>query len=359
VAIRSGTLLLGRQLRAAVGREADNATRKLAAAWVKAWDLLSADMEAAVLAALTLGGQLGRWPSAYELRRIPRLTQALLNAQSALVNLGTRAGVTITDAAGLAVKATVAAEPFLIASQLPAAMREEAALRYAANIPPSALDVIVARTSQQITSTLKPLSADAVDAMNRELVRGVVLGTGPRQAGAQMLTGLENGFNGGLDRAVNVARTEIIGAYRETSMYAHQSNADVLRGWLWLCTLSPRTCSSCLAMNGREFPLSASGPDDHQQGRCTRMPLTRSWADLGIDIPEPASTIPDARAWFAEQPAETQRQILGAGRLDLLKSSAISWDDIPQLRPNPNWRQSYAPRSLADLRNVAKAKANG
>lgn len=355
MAIRSGTLRLGRQLRTAVGTEADNATRALAAAWVKAWDLLSADMSAAVLEAVVLAQQLGRWPAPYELMRIRRLHEALLNAQDALVNLGERAGVTISDAAGNAIQATGAAEPGLIASQLPAAMRAEAVVRYAARILPTALDVITARTSHQITSSTWTLSREATDAMHRELVRGVAVGSSPREAARLMVANVEGGFNGGLARAVNIARTEVLDAMRVTSQYAHQANADVLGGWIWLCTLSNRTCPSCLAKNGTVHPLSESGPLDHQSGRCTRMPKTKTWADLGINIPEPPDTLPDARAWFAAQPADVQRQIMGPGRLDLLNSGRITWDDIPGRRESSEWRPSYAPRSLADLQRRATA----
>lgn len=358
MAIRGGTLRLGRQLRAKVGAEADAATRALTASWIKAWDALAKEIDAAVADAVDTAVKLGRWPTSYELRRIVRVRAALLNAQDALVELGTRAGVTITDAAGKAISTTAAGEPDLIASQLPAAERAAASLRFAARILPSALDVIVARTGHQIASSMKPLSAEAVDVMNRELVRGIVLGSNPRQAGAEMLAGLQDGFNGGLARAVNIARTEILDAYRATSQYAHQANADVLDGWIWLCTLSDRTCPSCIGMNGSVHPVSEPGPLDHQSGRCARMPKVKSWAALGIKAPEPASTIPDARQWFSDQPAASQQQILGPGRLGLLNSGAIGWDDIPQRRPNTNWRPSYAPRSLGDLQKIAKANAS-
>lgn len=353
MAIRRPTLLLGKQLRVKVGTAADEATRALAASWVKAWDALSKDMEAAVLDVVQLAATLNRWPTPYELTRVDRLYRVMTAAQNTLAELGTHAGVRITDAAGRAIQATADSEPGLIASQLPAAEQAAAAALYASRILPSTLDVIVKRTTQRIASETRPLSAEAVDVMHRELVRGVAFGDNPRTAAARMIATLENGFNGGLARAVNIARTEVLDAYRATSQYAHMANSDVLDGWIWLCALSDRTCPSCIGMNGSVHPLTEAGPNDHQSGRCARMPKVKSWADLGIKAPEPASTVPDARKWFGEQPVATQRQILGPGRLDLLNSGAITWDQIPQRRANPGWRPSYVPRSLADLQRKA------
>jgi hypothetical protein len=352
MAIRTGTLTLGRQLRAKVGGEADAATRALTGAWVAAWDALYAGMETAVMDVLALAGQLGHWPPPYQLNRVDRLFRALVEAQDKLAQLGQLAGVTITDAAGRTVQTTGAAEPGLIASQLPAAGRDAASGRFARRIQPSALDVIVARTGERITAATRTLSHPAVEAMHRELVRGVALGTNPRRAAAQMLTGLEGGFNGGLARAVNIARTEILDAYRETSAYAHQANADVLDGWIWLCTLSARTCPACLAMNGSVHPLSEPGPMDHQSGRCARMPKVKSWSALGLSGKEPADTIPDARKWFADQPPAVQRQIMGSGRLGALQSGKTSWEDLAQRRTTTGWRPSYVTTPVRDLDGV-------
>lgn len=352
MAIRSRTLILGRQLRATVGGEADKATRALAEAWVKAWNVLAADMDAAVTAVAAFQAEHGRPPAARDLTRVDRIYQALTAAQDALITLGQQAGVTIRDAAGQAVQATGSAEPDLIASQLPAAERAAAAARFAARISPSALDAIVARTATRITSATRELAAPAVAAMQRELVRGVALGTGPRQVGAQMLNGLEGAFNGGLDRAVMIARTEILDAYRTTSQYAHQANADVLSGWIWLATLSDRTCPSCLALNGSVHPLDEPGPMDHQSGRCARMPRVKSWTELGFAVKEPPDTIPDARKWFAEQTPATQRQIMGPGRLGALQSGKTTWEDLVRRRETPGWRPSYVPTPVRDLEGV-------
>jgi SPP1 gp7 family putative phage head morphogenesis protein len=354
MAIRQPTLRIGSQLRIAVGTEADQATRRLTQAWVRAWDVLSGEMQAAVTEIVAMAGQLGHWPAPWELARVPRLVAVLRQAEEALAALGSRTGVEVTDAAGAAITVTADTEPRLIASQLPAAQRVDAVQQFASRILPSALDVIVSRSQAQIAAQTRPLAADASEAMHRELIRGVAVGASPRETAQRMMDRVEGHFNGGLSRALTIARTETLDAYRVSSQYTHAANGDVVTEWVWLCHLGPRTCPACLAMNGTVHPVSEPGPLDHPSGRCSRMPKTKSWRDLGIDLDEPPDTIPDARAWFVAQPEETQIAIMGPSRHALLKSGKIDWDDLAVRRPAPvDWRPSYTPTAVRDLQRKA------
>jgi len=102
-------------------------------------------------------------------------------------------------------------------------------------------------------------------------------------------------------------------------------------------------------MHGTEFPLDTPGPDDHPNGRCSRTPITRSWRDLGINIPEPPSVIPDAQAAFANLSQADQLRIMGPTRLDLLNRGDIKWSDLSTRRENPGWRASHNITPVRDL----------
>lgn len=358
MAVTRQTLRLLRDLRAAVGRQADDAVRDLTAAWVQAWTLLAPDWRAAISDLLGWAQTHGRWPTPVELARNPLLQRALDLTAGELTNLGEQTGTAVTTGAGGVVAATAAAESGIIASQLPAAAQAQTAARAAARILPSALDAITVRIQQAITAQTRLLSSDAQAALRRELVRGIELGTNPNEAARQMLARVNGAFEGGLTRAVNVVRTEMLDAYRTTSRYAHDANADVLDGWTWLATLDGRACPSCWAMHGTTHPLSQPGPLDHQQGRCARVPRARSWRELGIDQPEPADVTPDAPAAFDALSDADQLAIMGAARLALLKSGRIGWDDLPALRDAPAWRKSYTPRSVRDLQRLADRRDN-
>ena len=116
-------------------------------------------------------------------------------------------------------------------------------------------------------------------------------------------------------------------------------------------------CPSCWSMHGRVFPVDMPGPADHQQGRCARLPKTRTWRELGFNIDEPADTIVNARTRFASLPDAQQRTIMGPGRLALLRSGRVDWADLSGLRTAEGWRPSYAPRAVHDLERLGMRRA--
>jgi SPP1 gp7 family putative phage head morphogenesis protein len=177
--------------------------------------------------------------------------------------------------------------------------------------------------------------------MKSALVRGVAVGDNPNTVARQIVARAQGEFRGGLYRARTIARTELLDASRRSADESRKANSRVLAGWRWHASLDSRTCPSCLAQNGELFPPETPGPDDHPNGRCTAVPVTKSWADLGIDLDEPADEFPDARAWFAAQTGEVQRQIMGQARLDAFNRGEIGWADMSVRRENPGWRPSY------------------
>lgn len=325
--------------------------RDLTAAWSLAWSELSPIMREALVELAEQAATLGRWPRPWEMSRLMRLGDALLHVRGALDTLSLAATSAVSTSAALVVETTAAAEPAMISSQLPATLQATTTVW---QVPPTAMDAIVARVQARIASTMIPLSPDATEAMRRALVHGVALGTGPRATADRMLTTCRGSFNGGLSRALNISRTEILDAYRVASRESHAANADLVEGWQWLCALDVRSCPSCIAKHGSTYPTTIQGPLDHQSGRCSRLPVLRPWRQLGINLDEPASVVPDARAWFSGLPQADRVKIMGRERLALLDSGLIGWDDIPQLRTSAQWRDSYGVKPLSQLRTAAQ-----
>jgi len=319
----------------------DQTERDLVRAWATAFDEIAGDLRdtlTAIASDYAAGDPIPR--SAFA--RSTRLTLILAYVGEKLDQLAQTAGVrvvrdihqVVTDAAG--------AQAQIISAMLPPAGARPAALS-PTRIESGPLDAIVARTTQQITSRLKPLSPEAYDAVRRELIRGVAVGVGPRDVAQQMVGRAKGGFDGGLTRATTIARTEMLDAHRQAAAYAQQQHGEVLAGWVWLTHLSPSTCRSCIAQNGTLHQLSEPGPLDHQQGRCARMPATRSWADLGIDVEEPADQTPDAEAWFKGLTVKQQQAILGLGGYREWKAGRWPMAEWSQLRQTPGWRDSHVP----------------
>lgn len=344
--ITRNTLRLIARMRAAVDRITDDLTRALTASWVLAWDDLAPLFLAAVNDLLTTHPD--QWPARGTVLRAQRTLHALEQTGIALERLAAQVRRDIPAAAREAAQIGLNGQADIVSSQLPYGATLPAAARHRAH-QADAVDAIVRRTAEQVTVRSWRLEADATEAMKRELVRGVVTGDNPRDAAAAMVKRVESQFNGGLSRAMAIARTEVISAHREAAQIGQEQHADVLNGWRWHCDLSIRTCPACLAMHGTLHPLTEPGPYDHVNGRCARVPATKSWAELGFDIDEPADQLTDSREWFDGLPREDQLKIMGAARLQLLDDGAIEWADLAQRRENPGWRPSYQATSVQDL----------
>ena len=354
MAITSETIRIVEQMRRQVGSIVDDVSRSLTYAWVRAWDEIVFEVVAAIGELLQMGD--GRWPSRRQIERTARVVSALDLIGATLQRLAALTRSETIAAAGQAARIAIDGQNALIASQLPYGSTKHLAALYRVQ-QPDTIDAIVRRTAEQINAAHWPLAEEATGRMKRELVRGVVVGDNPRTAAARMVRNLEGEFNGGLTRALTLSRTEILGAHREAAEIGQQQHEDVLNGWRWHADLSPRTCPSCLAQHGKLFPLSQPGPWDHQNGRCSRLPATKSWADLGFDIPEPPDVVADARGWFDALPEVEQVAIMGRRRLDLLKSGDIAWEDLPERRTTPDWRDSYGTRTVRDLERIASQRA--
>lgn len=352
--ITAQALDLQHQLDQQLTKVTDQQTRDLTAAWVRAWDETSADLQDAITALLK-AETAGVVAKALVTRNV-RLLTALSQIGRSLTMVANQAGVRIIGDVRQVVADAAARQARIIAAQLP---RDLAAVPSLVNA--STIDAIVMRTATQITSATYPLAADAYDAVQRELLRGIVIGANPQHTAARMLKRTETAFNGGLTRALTIARTETLDAHRAGAGAGQAAHADVLAGWVWQTHLSERTCPACLSMNGRVFPLSEPGPYGHQNCRCARVPVTKTWAELGFPgMKEPEDQRPTpqgTQAWFEALPEREQVAIMGPERLRLLRAGAISWDDLASLVQNPGWRPSWQITPVRDLRTRAVAAA--
>lgn len=326
----------------------DQTARRLVEAWVRAWDSLSVDFEAAIADLITSETD-GMWPSRAQVARAERAARALEHAAHQLDSLAEIAHVDLDNAVMPAVHAAIDGERALIGAQLPEQIITALAVAFD-RVPEAAIDAIVLRAGQRITSALRPLSGDALEAIRLELIRGVILGDNPRTAAAAMLARVQGAFNGGLTRALTIARTEILDAYRAGALAQRQQATDVVTGWRWLTDLSTRSCPACLALNGSVHAANEAGPHGHQNCRCTAVPITKSWTELGITgVDEPPDVFPDARAWFDGLPAATQNRMMGPTRAAGLRDGSIGWDDLATQHTNPGWRDSWTTTPLRDL----------
>jgi len=348
MAITRSTLRASRSLRVTVDQSVDQVTRDLVKAWVTAWDELANAWESAAveIAALAAEGPVPGW----KIAQLRRVQQALAATEAALAGLAPEVIQAVASGTADLIPPTVAGQAEIMATQFPRQAGTQADLAVALNrVDPASLAWIVQRTTEQVTSSAWSLASDAANVLRAGLARGIGAGDNPRQVARQVVKQVGDAFNGGLARAMTIARTEMLDAHRAAAQAVQEADADVLSGWVWQAKLDSRTCPSCWGMHGTTHPLDQPGPMDHQNGRCARLPKVKSWEELGFEgIDEPDDALPDARDTFYSLPRATQQGIMGTARLDAL-DNGMDFVDLSQRRTNPGWRDSYVPVPVRDL----------
>lgn len=193
---------------------------------------------------------------------------------------------------------------------------------------------------------------EAAKAVERALVSGVTLGWNPRKVAPLV----ERALDVPRWRALTLARTEQIRAFRGASQETFRENGSVARQWRWTCAKSPRSCLACLALDGTLHDLDEE-MGSHVCCRCAPLVITAPWSEIldkyGID----SSNIPESRPvdmqtgedWFNQQSAETQIEILGSkARYDLWRSG-VSLKDMVAHHHSDDWGSSVGIKPLREL----------
>lgn len=176
------------------------------------------------------------------------------------------------------------------------------------------------------------------------------------------------GTDGFMEIAKRNVSTLVHTAVQETAADARlamfKQNSDVIKGVQVIATLDTRTCLVCMNYDQATYDLDGKptgsttlpfngGPVYHFGCRCSLVPVTRSWKDLGINVDEiPTSTRASMNGqvaanlqfedWLADKSAAFQDKVLGPGRAALFRGGKITLRDL--------LNQSGRPLSLDELR---------
>lgn len=228
---------------------------------------------------------------------------------------------------------------------------------------PNALAAFLGRASNgsALSNLFDGFGADAAAAARQALMAGLSMGDGPAAIARALADALGVAYN----RAMVIARTETIGAYRSAASATYQANSDVLDGWYWSADPSPRTCAMCLAMDGTLHSVNDT-LDSHVCCRCAMAPRSKSWADLVAaaggdpstvsDIPESSYTPTQTGAdWFDQQDAATQRNILGSqAAYDAYANGDLQLSDLVGVSHDPQWGTSRYQKSWKQVQQSRK-----
>jgi SPP1 gp7 family putative phage head morphogenesis protein len=335
MAANEETTQLLAQLRSYLARLTDDHTRTVVAAWARAWDDIAPELTATI-AELTADGP----PTRMQIIRSRRLANSLAVIEQRLTGLVDQSAAKAIGNLRQVIDNAGRTTDRLISSQLPTGEQVAGWSR----VDASQVDAMVQRSTEQITKLSYPLADHATAVMKRQLVRGILVGANPREVARRMVRQAEVGFNGGLTRALTIARTEMLDAHRAASMLAEKQHTDVLAGWIWVAELGHRTCPACWAMNGQEFPLTEPGPSGHQNCRCVRVPKTKSWRELGFkNVEEQPSLLQSSATMFGRLSTSEQLDVLGPARYAAWRAGKFPMSKWATLRHASGWRDSWVP----------------
>jgi SPP1 gp7 family putative phage head morphogenesis protein len=158
----------------------------------------------------------------------------------------------------------------------------------------------------------------------------VALGWNPRKTALAMVDGLAQG----LDKALLIARTEQIRAYRESTRaeYAARGVEQYQRH----CSKSDRTCPVCLALDGEVYPVNELMPS-HPGCRCFMTRYTGEKSDYQ-----------NAQDWFAGLKEERQREILGRGHFELYQKG-VPLREFVKVTDDPVWGPTLGLKPLKEI----------
>ncbi len=208
-------------------------------------------------------------------------------------------------------------------------------------LPAGAIEEAVGfmRPDSPLHKLLARLPGEAAKDVERELVVGVATGAGPAETARRVRKAL----GGNSARALTIARTETLRAYREATHQSYLANAEYLDGWMWVCAKGPRTCAACLAMDGTKHRLNER-LDDHPNGRCVMAPLPK-----GIEMPKRQT----GAEWFEAQEPEVQRRVLGNAGYEAYSKGEVTLQDFVGRKRSRDWGTMRYARSLRVIRAAA------
>lgn len=183
----------------------------------------------------------------------------------------------------------------------------------------------------------RALSPDAVDGLTTQLINAVALGYSPRKTADMIKAGLEEG----LSKALTIARTEQMRAYREATFQSYNVNDEYLDGWIWLSACQTRTCAACWAMHGTKHPVTER-LNDHVNGRCTMAPIVR------LSDTETLS-VPMGEERFAKLSPDKQNYILGDVRYQMYKDGKLDFSSLAKFTDDPTWGKSVQITPMKEL----------
>lgn len=151
------------------------------------------------------------------------------------------------------------------------------------------------------------------------------------------------------NNAAALVQTSVMAVANDARLSTFQANSDIIKGLQVVATLDGHTCVICMGYSGAEYELDGTplndapalngGPPWHFNDRCVLVPITKTFKELGLDIPESEFTTRasdlgqvDSKTTFDDflqrKGKAYQDEMLGEGRADLWRDGKITTRDL-------------------------------
>jgi SPP1 gp7 family putative phage head morphogenesis protein len=284
-----------------------------------------------------------------KLWRLQRMKAIQRQAEQELARYADLAEQTIANGQREAIAAAERDAPNLVRAAFPADAGIDISF---AQVPREAVEQMIGflQDGSPLVDVLRKHVGDAAQRFGDTLVNAMVMGWNPRKTARE----IRAAFGMGLTDSLRIARQEQMRAYRAATLNSYRANSDVVKEWERLAAQDDRTCMACILLDGRRYKLEED-MDDHIQGRCTPIPVTYTYREMGIDVDEPDFTREKAQDWFQRQDEATQRRMIGPGMFDAWKAGTFDLTDIPKVIKSDVWGNSWVPKGLRELVGEARA----
>ncbi len=188
---------------------------------------------------------------------------------------------------------------------------------------------------------LAEIAPKATQGVKDAMLSGVARGASVRTIAAdvQKASGIAR------NRAMLLSRTETIRCYREVTFENFRASETVI-GWIWIAEVNG--CPVCTAEHGSEHTLDES-LDSHPGCRCTAMPKTKSWRELGFNLPDSRPTVQPGPERFDSLPEADKLAVLGRARLDAYNAGEITLADMVKQTTSARWGEGKRTATLHEL----------
>jgi SPP1 gp7 family putative phage head morphogenesis protein len=227
-------------------------------------------------------------------------------------------------------------------------------------LPDEAVDDLIGRlgNGSSLKELLEKLGPSPSQATAQGLVDGLTKGSHPTVISRE----IRDALGGDLQRALAISRTEVLRCYRGASQRAYQANDDLVKGWIWYAEIGS-CCTACFAMHGTLHDLSEE-LDGHVNCRCSMVPVTKDWGELGFldmdDAEAPTDAIEEGADLWEDQPEARQLDLFGERGLAAMRNGDLEMSDWVQVRDSEAWGSSRTTATYKQaLANAARRTGGG